>query len=114
MNYSKLLFTPGDLTFCQFHKRSSYITINFKKLVLKEFQEIDDSYNMILSSVQDGLRYFQCNPLFKDHLSCETTLSWQKRWSLMTGFIVVGTDRSVKLVHIDHPRDIPNRIFDFL
>ena len=98
------------LTFCQFHKRSSYI-LQYTLKSPKEFQEIDDSYDIILSSVQDGLRYFQCNPLFKDHLSCETTLSWQKRWSLMTGFIVVGTDCSVTLVHIDHPTDIQNRIF---
>ena len=32
---------------------------------------------------------FLCNPLFRDHVSCETTFLWQKGWSLMTGFTVV-------------------------
>ena len=45
--------------------------------MLKEFHQNDDIYDMILLSVMlDGLQYLQCNPLFKDHLSCETTFSW--------------------------------------
>ena len=45
--------------------------ISFKKSVLKEF---DDIYGTILQSlVKDGLWYFQCEPLFNDHLSCETS-----------------------------------------
>ena len=58
--------------------------------MLVEFQQIDVIYDMILLSlVQDGPWYFQCNPLLKDHPSCETTFSWQKGWSLTTGFTVL-------------------------
>ena len=51
--------------------------------MLKELQQKYGFHDTIL---QDGLQYFQCNPLFKDHLSCETTFSWQEGWSLMTGY----------------------------
>ena len=41
-----------------------------------EFQQFDYiHYMMLLSLVQDS---FKCDPLFKDHLSCETIFSWQK------------------------------------